>query len=237
MRSVEVAGGSIDEAIDRALQVLGAARDQVEIDILENATRGLLGIGRRRARVRATMRAPFHAADGGSEPLEHEAPAATKADRFDGVAFLSELLRRMSFDARVHSSVDAPGSCVLEIESADAAVLAACRDDVRAALEFLVNRIAERQAKEKTRFVVASPGGRARGDLPTLARRLAERARTRGAAVAVDVVGEDERRVVTEALRGERGITLRTTGSGPQRKLLIIPGRRRRGGGATGRGS
>jgi len=59
MRFVEGEGGSIDEAIAQALQALGATRDQVEIDILENAVRGLLGFGRRRARVRATVRAPL----------------------------------------------------------------------------------------------------------------------------------------------------------------------------------
>ncbi|MBI3770863.1 MAG: Jag N-terminal domain-containing protein [Deltaproteobacteria bacterium] len=255
MRSVEVEGGSIDEAIDRALHALGAVRDQVEIDILENATQGLLGIGRRPARVRATMRAPFVAMDGGSDPafdLENDTPAATRmspvggevaravaapsAERFDGAAFVDEVLRRMSLEARVQSSADARGGCVLEIESADAAVIAACRDEVLAALEFLVNRIAERHAKEKPRFTIAIAGRRARGDLATLARRLAERARARGKAVTVDARGEDERRVVLEALHGERGITVRTTGGGPQRKLIIVPGgRRRRGGGTTDR--
>jgi spoIIIJ-associated protein len=254
MRSVEVEGGSIDEAIDRALRALGAVRDQVEIDILENATQGLLGIGRRPARVRATMRAPFVAVDGGSDPavdLENDPPAATRipavggeigrvvaatsAGRFDGEAFIGEVLRRMSLEARVRSSADGGGGCVLEIESADAAVIAACRDEVLAALEFVVNRVAERHAKEKTRFKIAIAGRGARGDLATLARRSAERARTRGKAVTVDALGEDELRVVLEALRGERGITVRTIGGGPQRKLIIVPGGRRRGGGTTDR--
>jgi len=74
MRSVEIEGGSIDDAIARALRALGASRDQVEIDILENATRGLLGLGRRRARVRATIRAPFILA-----PVPTPVPAAAPA--------------------------------------------------------------------------------------------------------------------------------------------------------------
>ena len=68
MDSVEAEGSSIDEAIDSALKLLGATRDRVEIEILNNAVRGLFGIGSRKARVRATLRAPID--------TEHPAPAA-----------------------------------------------------------------------------------------------------------------------------------------------------------------
>ncbi len=59
MDYVEVEGSSIDDAIARALQQLGAPRDRVEIEILANATRGLFGLGGRKAKVRATLRAPL----------------------------------------------------------------------------------------------------------------------------------------------------------------------------------
>jgi len=57
MRSVESEGDSIDEAIAKALHTLGADRDRVEIEILNDASRGLFGFGGTKARVRATMRA------------------------------------------------------------------------------------------------------------------------------------------------------------------------------------
>jgi len=59
MESVEAEGHSIDEAIAQALQRLGVSRDRVEIEILANATRGILGLGGRRAKVRATVRRPL----------------------------------------------------------------------------------------------------------------------------------------------------------------------------------
>src|SRR5262249_57281430 len=57
MRSVETEGGSIDDAIDKALEVLRVERHQVEVEILENTARGLFGLGSRRAKIRATVRA------------------------------------------------------------------------------------------------------------------------------------------------------------------------------------
>ena len=59
MECVEAEGRTIDDAIARALAQLGATRDRVEVEILNNAVRGFLGFGARRARVRATLRAPL----------------------------------------------------------------------------------------------------------------------------------------------------------------------------------
>jgi spoIIIJ-associated protein len=59
MRSIESEGESIDQAIDRALQALQVERDRVEVEILADATKGLFGFGGKKARVRATVRAPL----------------------------------------------------------------------------------------------------------------------------------------------------------------------------------
>ena len=59
MRSIESEGDTIDQAIENALRALNITRDQVEIEILTGATRGLLGFGGKKARVRATVRAPL----------------------------------------------------------------------------------------------------------------------------------------------------------------------------------
>ncbi len=59
MESVEAQGRSIDDAIERALQQLGVERERVDIEILANATKGLFGIGGKKAMVRATLRSPI----------------------------------------------------------------------------------------------------------------------------------------------------------------------------------
>lgn len=59
MQAVVAEGDTIDAAIDTALAMLGVTRDRVEIEIISNATRGILGFGGRKARVRATLRRPI----------------------------------------------------------------------------------------------------------------------------------------------------------------------------------
>lgn len=77
MEYVEAEGNSIDEAIARALELLGVSRDKVDVDILSNATRGLFGFGGRRAKVRATVRRRL-AVDATSSTTD-ASPAATEA--------------------------------------------------------------------------------------------------------------------------------------------------------------
>jgi len=48
-QEIEVTGPDIDEAISTGLQKLGVSRDQVEIEIIDEGRRGLLGIGGREA--------------------------------------------------------------------------------------------------------------------------------------------------------------------------------------------
>jgi len=67
MRSIESEGDTIDQAIEKALQALNVTRDQVQVEILTDAIRGLLGFGGKKARVRATVRAPLISGLGGSE--------------------------------------------------------------------------------------------------------------------------------------------------------------------------
>lgn len=56
MKQVETEGETLDEAITKALNLLGVERDKVSLDILAEEKVGLLGFGRQNARVRATIR-------------------------------------------------------------------------------------------------------------------------------------------------------------------------------------
>jgi spoIIIJ-associated protein len=58
VESVEAAGKSIEDAILQALVRLGRNRDEVEITVLQEPSRGTRGMGAREARVRVFVKAP-----------------------------------------------------------------------------------------------------------------------------------------------------------------------------------
>ena len=55
MRTIETTGKTPEEAIEAALEELGAGRDEVEIDVVSEGRGGLLGIGSEPAVVRVTL--------------------------------------------------------------------------------------------------------------------------------------------------------------------------------------
>lgn len=239
MRSVETTGGTIDEAIARALAALGATRDQVEIEILQSASRGVLGIRRTKARVRATMRAPLRAwldEEPRSEPASPvRVPAASASPAgaqggVDGASVLREILALMGIDGTVVEGQGQEGERVLDVTGPGRADVIGRRGEVLDALEYVVNRILER-AGDAARFVLDAAGYRAerRASLAELAHRLAERARRRGKPVTLEALSPADRRTLYLALRAEGGVTARSLGQGMKRKLVIIPEGRRRG--------
>jgi spoIIIJ-associated protein len=121
MRSIESEGETIDQAIDKALQTLQASRDQVEVEILADAQRGVFGFGGKKARVRATMRAPLLARltqapstgpDGARDPRSRASAEVIDVSRETARTRRPEVSRETS--PAVPAAVSAPSDEVVE---------------------------------------------------------------------------------------------------------------------------
>jgi spoIIIJ-associated protein len=66
--AIEVTAPSVDEAIEQALDQLGASEDDVVIQVLSTPRSGVLGLGARQARVRVERRPPQGARSGVTSP-------------------------------------------------------------------------------------------------------------------------------------------------------------------------
>src|SRR5579863_8213246 len=66
--SIEITSATVEQAISEALQQLGAAEDDVVIEVLATPRSGLLGLGARDARVRVSRRAQVAATSGVTAP-------------------------------------------------------------------------------------------------------------------------------------------------------------------------
>ena len=248
MDYVEVEGTSIDDAIARALQRLGVERDRVEIEIVSNATRGLFGLGGRKAVVRATLRSPL-SLESPAAPAARSAPATAvpgpppaeappvepaeepTTPEVDGRileqarAILEQIARMMTADVQVEIVRDAEGPSLV-IAGDTSGVLIGRRGQTLDALEYLINRIVARDEDGSARIAVDSQNYRARRReaLVELAQRVAERARRRGKTVTLNPMSPRDRRIIHLALRNDPSLITRSSGKGYFRKLLIIPG-------------
>ena len=227
MEPVEAEGNSIDEAIENALSMLGVSRDRVEIEIVSNSARGLFGIGGRKARVRAMLRAPIDV-DAPEPETPKTSPGAAQTPQTTetvehAVQTLQEIVNLMEVPAAVNARQE-DEQVVLELTGDSSGILIGRRGQMLDALEYLLNRVVARES-ESGRIVVDSQNYRARRrqSLEDLARRMGEQAKRKRKAIALNPMSPRDRRIVHLALQEDPALSTRSSGKGYFRKLIIIP--------------
>ena len=213
MKTIEVSGPSVEEAVARGLAKLGATRDEVDIEVLSRGSRGLLGLGAREAVVRISLR-----------PREDIKLAAKEA--------LQELLAKMGVQAEVSirseeetpQGADAP-PFILDVTGRDLGILIGRRGQTLQALQYITRLIVSREAQRWVNLVVDVERYKARREksLRELARRMAEQVAFTRQPIALEPMPPHERRIIHLALRDHPLVTTKSVGKGDKRRVTIIP--------------
>lgn len=210
MRSVEVVGRTVEEAIADALAKLEASRDEVEITVIDEGAKGLFGIlGSKQAKV-LVEKIPAH---------------ELKLERT--LAFLKELLRKMGVTAEVTGTSDEE-SINIQIAGDDLGMLIGRRGQTLDALQYITGLAVNRQSGDDWQRVIIDVEGyreRRTETLQNLAQRLAAKAQATGRRVALDPMNAAERRIVHKELQLVEGVETHSEGKEPYRKVIIVPKR------------
>ncbi|MHB0867995.1 MAG: RNA-binding cell elongation regulator Jag/EloR [Chloroflexota bacterium] len=234
MESVDVSAKSVEEAIQQALMKLGKSRDEVEITVLSEGHKGLLGFVRGdNARVNVTVKdrsAPSTVREEAPAPSGRRGPSAVKPGVAVAVAeeMLAQLLERMGIDADVNcrggtGEEDSP--ILLDITGDDLGILIGRRGETLSSLQFLLNLMVGKQLDSWVRIAIDVEGYRARREesLRGVAARVAERVRRTGQAIALEPMPANERRIVHLALQDNPYVATESSGYGEDRRVNVIP--------------
>jgi spoIIIJ-associated protein len=239
-RSVEASGKDVEEAIAQGLAELGKTRDEVEIEVLSEGSRGLFGLGAEEARVRISVIEPqvvekvveeIKAEEEEKEVKEPTAPPLEKDFQQIAKGTLEELLTKMGIRAQVviRQKVDVEEGelppVVLDIVGDDLGILIGRRGETLAALQYITRLIVSRKTRRWYPLVVDVEQYKVRreGSLRRLAQQMAERVSFSRQTVALEAMSAYERRIVHLALRDHPSVTTKSVGEGDQRKVTIIP--------------
>ena len=224
-RSIEVSGRTVNEAIDKALEELGADPDQVVTKVLSQGSRGILGLGAEEARVQVTL---LEAPEYPEEEAAEESWEAREEVSKIAVEVLGDLLRHMGIQATVavrEPSADRPMPVVLDVEGDDLGILIGRQGDTLRDLQYITRLIASRKVQHWVNVVVDVAGYKKRREriLKELAERMAERVIAEGRPLTLEPMPAHERRIVHMALRDHKSVTTESTGEGRHRKVVISP--------------
>lgn len=232
----EFTGRTIDEAIDEALRHFGLERDRLEVEIVSGGSAGLLGIGAKKAVVRARPRAisrisgesPFREPEGG---LVDETPSPASDIQALAVAAVVRLLAFVAPEAAVSAVLaerDSPeglrtDALVSLSGLADERLLLDRDGEVLAALEHLASRIVAKEIPEVGRVRVDVGGFREKQEdvLRKTALFLAEKVRMTGKPQSSKPLPAAQRRVFHQTLETDPEIATRSVGEGPVKRVLV----------------
>jgi len=239
-RSVEASGKDVEEAIAQGLAELGKVRDEVEIEVLSEGSRGLFGLGAEEARVRISVTEPqvvekvLEKIEVEEEEKKVKEPAAPPLEKdFQQIAkgTLEELLAKMGIRAQVvvRQKVDAEEverpPVVLDIVGGDLGILIGRRGETLAALQYITRLMVSRKTRRWYPLVVDVEQYKVRRErsLERLAQRMAERVIFSQQPMALEAMPAYDRRIVHIALRDHPSVATKSVGEGDQRKVTIIP--------------
>jgi spoIIIJ-associated protein len=245
--TLEKIAPSVEEAITEGLAELNLTKNDVDIEVLDNGSRGLFGVGSRQARVRLTVKVSPDDPEARAkkvEPIEvkssfpsEEMPSAEEAFRVldDNLLFISrqvvaDLLEKMKILARIEVRYGEPDEegqrpVMVDVQGEDLAILIGRRAEILNALQYIVNLIVSKQVEHWVQVVIDVQGYRARHErqLRQMAQRMADQAMKTGRRQTLEPMPAGDRRIIHLELRDHPGVTTQSVGEDPTRKVTIIP--------------
>ncbi len=203
MNKCEIVAKSPEEAIEKALAELNATIDDVEIEIFEEAPKGLLSfLKSKEVRVIATKKVSI-------EQI--------------GINFLDAVLKKMNITADYEVEV-AENEIKIDISGENMGVVIGRRGQTLDALQYLVSLVVNRRVEAYTRVVLNTENYREKREksLIKLANKLANRARKYRKNIALEPMNPYERRIIHSSLQDNQYVSTRSEGQDPNRKVIIV---------------
>tara|TARA_B100001123_G_scaffold61438_2_gene67036 strand:- start:832 stop:1482 length:651 start_codon:yes stop_codon:yes gene_type:complete len=209
METLEVTGRSVEEAIEIALERLGADRDQVEIDVVNPGKGGILGFGAEPALIRVSLNA--------------------SSSNLTAIAQLTveTLIRNMNADASIRvnpaESTDDRESVQVEISGEDSGLLIGNRGETLKAIQFISSLLIRNKSEGRVFIDVEGYRDRRNASIKALASKVAQRVISTGKAITLEPMTPNERRVVHMTLSENTSVETESTGGGNDRRVTISP--------------
>ncbi|HBT19796.1 MAG TPA: protein jag [Peptococcaceae bacterium] len=207
MNSVEATGKTVEEAIEAGLKILGVEKDCVNVEILEEPSRGLFGIiGTRQARVKLKLKLD-------AKQLAEE--------------FIKDVCSKMGLDVSVQHEKRGEYH-YFYINGRNLGILIGRRGETLDALQYLVNLVVNKRLSKvgnRAKIILDAEGYRKKREktLIRLAKKLSEKVKRTGTKIVLEPMNPQERRIIHSALQGDEKIQTYSEGVEPYRKVVIAP--------------
>jgi len=206
LEQIEISAKTKEEAIKSAAIRLGASLDELDIEIIEEGSKGLFGIGGKDAKIIARRK-------------EKDAAARTEE-------FLVELLAKMNLSCTPETELG-ENTVSVKITGKNVSGVIGRHGETLDAVQYITN-LAVNKGKSKDDYykvIIDSENYRAKREetLIRLANNMAAKAVKYNKNLAFEPMTPYERRIIHSALQNNEKVTTKSIGEEPHRKIVIVP--------------
>jgi len=207
IKVIEATGKTEDEAIQSALAELGCTRDQVSVEILERAKSGFLGIGASPAKIRVSFEQPDD--------------IITLTENF-----LKGLLEKMGSDAVPVLEQKDENTIYVNLTGEKLGMLIGRRGETLDAIQHIANYAMNRVSEKHVHISVDAENYRSKREesLQRLAEKVAAKVLKYRKNMTLEPMNSYERHVIHTALQDYEGVSTFSTGTEPNRRIVVAFG-------------
>lgn len=200
--SIEKTGKTVDEAVSEALKILNTSIDEVEVTILEQGSKGFLGIGFKPARV--LVKKIF-------DPVNISKN------------FLREIFAAMNMAVEIEIEFIDNKQLNINLKGEDMGVIIGKRGQTLDSLQYLVNLVVNKGDASYISVSLDTEDYRSRRKetLETLALNLAKKVKHTRKSVVLEPMNPYERRIIHSTLQNDKYVTTYSEGEEPFRHIVI----------------
>ena len=199
-------GKTVDDAVNAALAELNAKKEDVDVAVLEEGSKGFLGMGSKDAKVRVSLK-------------------CTPQNK--AVDFLSGLFDVWGLNVKISTELDGDVLKV-ELEGDDMGVVIGKRGETLDALQHLTSLNVNTGDGDFVKVSLDTEGYREKRvkTLESLAAKLASKVAKTRHNVTLEPMNSYERRIIHASLQDNEFVTTYSVGQSPNRKVVIAYNRK-----------
>jgi spoIIIJ-associated protein len=239
---LEVIAPSIEEALEKGLKELGLTQNDVDVEVLDEGKKGLLGIGSRQARIALKIKPPKTQPEKKrpeaelvqkppSLPIENETITSIEEES-EEISIAREtiniILEKLNVNAKVsvklgESDENRVQPVLIDIEGNDLSFLIGRKAETIDALQYITSLIVGRELDRWVPLQIDVQNYRKRREdaLRKLARRIADQVVSTGRKQVLEPMPPNERRIIHIELKENPYVETVSFGEEPRRKVTV----------------
>ncbi|HHD2751720.1 TPA: RNA-binding cell elongation regulator Jag/EloR [Clostridium perfringens] len=203
MKTIEITGKTVEEALKSALRQLDTTEDKVEVTVIDEGSKGFFNlIGTKPAKISVTM----------------------KRDRIlETKKFLSEVLEKMNVKAEI--SIEESNDVVnINLTGPKMGTIIGYRGETLDSLQYLTSLVVNKAKEDKYKRVILDTENyrqKREETLKRLANKIAYKVRKSGRVLKLEPMNPYERRVIHSELQNNDFVKTFSEGEEPYRRVVV----------------